>query len=93
MYGLGNAPTLAQRAPPTMKNPHAFLISTAAGLTAGCAAAALALAPVDSNRAASPAGFLWFGTMAAAAGALTLATAADAIGTSRRPQQRHQRRA
>ena len=76
-----------------MKNPHAFLISTAASLTAGCAVAALAMAPVDSNRAASAAGFLWFGTMAAAAGALTLASAADAIGTSSRPQQRPQRRA
>jgi len=75
-----------------MKNPHAFLISTAAALTAGCAVAALAMAPVDSNRAGSAAGFLWFGTMAAAAGALTLATAADAISASR-PQQRHQRRA
>jgi hypothetical protein len=76
-----------------MKNPHAFLISTFAALTAGCAMAAFAMAPVDSNRAASPAGFAFFGSMAAAAAALTIASAADAIACSNRAQQRHQRRA
>jgi hypothetical protein len=67
------------RLPLMLSRPHAFLISTSAALAAGCAAAAFALAPVDGNRAASPAGFVWFATMAAAGGALTLATAADAL--------------
>jgi hypothetical protein len=62
-----------------MRNPHAFLISTAAGIAAGCAAAAFAFAPVDGNRAASPAAFAFFATMAAAGGALTVAATADAL--------------
>lgn len=72
-----------------MKNPHAFLISTSAAITAGCAVAALAMAPVEGNRTGSAAAFIWFGTMAAAAGALTVASTADAIssnsGKYRRP--------
>jgi len=61
-----------------MKNAHAFLIATAAGLTAGCAVAAAALAPVDSNRAGSAAGFFWFGGLAAAAAVVCGAAIADA---------------
>jgi hypothetical protein len=62
-----------------MRNPHAFLISTAAGIAAGCAAAAFTLAPVSGNRFASPAAFVFFGAMAAAGGALTVAATADAL--------------
>lgn len=91
MYGSGNAHPLAQRAPQTMKHPHAFLISTAAALAAACTAAALSLAPVEGNRAATPAGFAFFGSMAAAAAALTIASAADAIASSNRAQQQPQR--
>jgi hypothetical protein len=65
--------------PLTVKHPRAFLISTAAALTAACAVAAAAMAPVDGNRAASPAAFLFFGAMAAASGALTVAATADAL--------------
>jgi hypothetical protein len=61
-----------------MRNPHAFLISAAAGLTAACAVAAAAMAPVDGNRTASVAGFVWFGGMAAAGLAITAAAVADA---------------
>jgi glutamate synthase domain-containing protein 2 len=62
-----------------MRRPHAFLISVSAGIAAGCAAAAVALAPVDGNRAGTAAGFAFFATMAGAGAALTLATAADAL--------------
>lgn len=67
-----------------MIRPHAFLITTAAGIAAGCAAAAFALAPVDGNRAASPAGFAFFAAVAAAAGCLTVAAAADGAAAARR---------
>lgn len=65
-----------------MKNPRHFLIATFAGITAGCAVAALAMAPVEGNRTGSAAAFIWFGTMAAASAALTVASAADAISSS-----------
>jgi hypothetical protein len=62
-----------------MRHPRAFLVSVSAGIAAGCTAAAVALAPVDGNRAGTPAGFAFFAAMAGAGAALTLATAADAL--------------
>lgn len=61
-----------------MKNAHTLLIATAAGITAGCAVAAAALAPFDSNRAGSAAGFVWLGGLAAAAAVVCGAAIADA---------------
>lgn len=64
-----------------MKHPHAFLMAVSAGLTAGCAAGAVALAPVGDNvtsRAAAPA-FAFLATMATASAAITWTAAADAI--------------
>ena len=65
-----------------MKNPQHFLVATFAGITAACTVTALAMAPVEGNRTGSAAAFIWFGTMAAASAALTVASAADAIDRS-----------
>jgi hypothetical protein len=62
-----------------MKNPHAFLITTSATIAAGCAVFAIALAPVDGNRAGTASGFSFFAAMAGAGVALTAAATADAL--------------
>jgi nicotinamide mononucleotide (NMN) deamidase PncC len=62
-----------------MNNAHGFLIGTFLTLTAACAVAAGAMAPVEGNRAGTAAGFAFFGTMAAAGAALTVAATADAL--------------
>jgi hypothetical protein len=67
---------------PAMSRPHAFLITTAAALAAGCAAAAVAFAPMG-DRDGSPAAFAFFTAVGAAAGALTVTTAADGLAGRR----------
>jgi hypothetical protein len=61
-----------------MKHPHFFLMGTFSALCAGCAAAALSLAPVDGNRAGTAAGFAFFASVSVASLALLGATIADA---------------
>jgi hypothetical protein len=63
-----------------MKRPHLFLMFSFSAVCAGCAAAALSLAPVDGNRAGTAAGFVFFASVSAASLALLGATIADARG-------------
>jgi hypothetical protein len=65
-------------------NPHGFLIGSFLTLTAACAVTAGALAPIEGNRAGTAAGFAFFGTMAAAGAALTVAATADAMTPANR---------
>jgi nicotinamide mononucleotide (NMN) deamidase PncC len=67
-----------------MNNAHGFLIGTFLTLTAACAVAAGAMAPVEGNRTGTAAGFAFFGTMAAAGAALTVAVTADAMTPANR---------
>ena len=65
-----------------MQHPRIFLLISSASLALGCTVAALSFNPskaLPGQEAGVTAGFMFFSTMAAAAGALTLATGTDAL--------------